>query len=406
MTKPQCIPKRKLYLSQTYSSTVIPRRTRVYNRLLSLLGFIFETPCSERNRDRYLIAYDNFSAGYHFSTDFHLCLCQDFSQHMTNLDSDDIQVHYQHAFRRIHQNVENHFSIGQTIPVRKYGVQYHNARVVDQDCALIKVCFFERKSQPEMWIHCQSSIIQSSFLSSLSQLLISSTFPVNNSTDDNSAIHSDASCSHKRSRHLNNENEGMHRKARVAKETVKDTIHSQSNTFFSKESSHLFFLSIDINSRFDLICFKDKRQSYYFNCLFMFQVENDYVIVPIPNGYSSKNHLPLLYLHVHLLAVMKHRHHHVLTCSMHIILLFFYPSFVSSIVYHIQRINVATSVLNTQKKSIILIRSISIHFSFHFNVDGRLSMVNHGVIERLVDVFCIHQKISNDICIKLNRNCR
>jgi hypothetical protein len=157
---PECIPKRQLYLSRTILSLSIPRQTRVYHRSLSLLGFILEMPCSTTNHDRYLVIYDNFTAYYHLSTDFHLCLCQDFSRHVFNMDYIDIRTHYQYAFQTCQTSLVRNLQVGSIIRVKKFGTQYHNARIIEQDCSIIKICFYERKSQPEMWLHCQSSIIE------------------------------------------------------------------------------------------------------------------------------------------------------------------------------------------------------------------------------------------------------
>lgn len=204
-----CAPIERLYFSQLFTSNFIPRRSRIYNRYLSLLGFILEIPCPKRNRDRYLIIYDDFSAQYHSSKDFHLCICQDMSRHMSLIDSEDLQVHYQHAFRRVNQIIENHFALGDIIRVRKFGSQHHNARVIEHDQALIKICFFERKSQLEMWIHCQSSMIEQSFSSFSIHRTISS-FSSLSSNDTNSQnvstnVDSDLSRLRKRARHVNTE---------------------------------------------------------------------------------------------------------------------------------------------------------------------------------------------------------
>ena len=78
MSTSEYITKRQVYMSGLCSSLDVPIRTRVLNRSLSLLGFVFETPCQMKNQNRYLVLYDNFTAYYHSHSEFHLCLCQDF----------------------------------------------------------------------------------------------------------------------------------------------------------------------------------------------------------------------------------------------------------------------------------------------------------------------------------------
>jgi hypothetical protein len=163
MSSTECITKRQLYISKPYPLIDIPVRTRIYHRSSSLPGFILETPCSLKNFNRYLIIYDDFAAYYHLQTDFHLCLCQDFQRHMSNIDYTDLRSHYQHAFHGPNtSNKSKTFTLGTIIRVRKFGSQFHNARIIDKDCSIIKICFFERKSQAEMWIHSNSSIIDQS----------------------------------------------------------------------------------------------------------------------------------------------------------------------------------------------------------------------------------------------------
>lgn len=120
---------------------------------------MLEKPCLEQNLNRYLVIYDNYTAYYHSEIDFHLCLCQDFHRHLLNMDSFELQSHYQHTFRNPSLSRKPNWTIGTIIRVRKFGTQYHNARVIAKDCSIIKICFFERKSQTEMWIHSNSPII-------------------------------------------------------------------------------------------------------------------------------------------------------------------------------------------------------------------------------------------------------
>lgn len=138
----------------------IPLRTRVLDRSRSLLGFIYEIPCLQTNNNRYLVLYDNYTASYHSHSQLHLCLCQDFRRHLSNLDGRDLRTHYQHAFQHLNQSIQDKYALNSIIRVKKFGSQYHNVRVIDIDYLLMKICFFQRKSQTEMWIHSNSSIIE------------------------------------------------------------------------------------------------------------------------------------------------------------------------------------------------------------------------------------------------------
>ncbi|UJR36082.1 hypothetical protein I4U23_028818 [Adineta vaga] len=170
-SSPECAPKRHLYINNTNPILSIPSRARIYSRCSSLLGFIYEKPCSMKNANRYLVLYDNFTASYQLSTTFHLCLCQDFDKHLLNIDYSDLQTYYRNAFRYRHLSKQLNFSIGMIIRVKKFDGQYHNARIIEKDYSLIKICFYERKSQTQIWIHCNASIIDDSQELSLSKKL-------------------------------------------------------------------------------------------------------------------------------------------------------------------------------------------------------------------------------------------
>lgn len=157
----ECIPKRHLYVNKFDSSVTLPIRTRIYHHASSQLGFILEQPCSIKNQNRYLIVFDNHAAAYHSTVDFHLCLCQEYSRHLLNIEFADLKIYYQQLFDNLNRFDLPNWYIGQIIRVRKFGSQYHNARIIDKDNSIIKICFFERKSQTEMWIYSNSSIIQS-----------------------------------------------------------------------------------------------------------------------------------------------------------------------------------------------------------------------------------------------------
>ena len=147
-------------MNQPCPSMNIPFRTRVLDRRTSLLGFIYETPCPQTNNDRYLVLYDDYTAHYHTHSQLHLCLCQDFRRHLSNLDCKDLRAYYQQAFQPRNGLFQSKYSLNSIIRVRKYGSQYHNVRVIDIDHSILKICFFERKAQTEIWIHCNSSMIE------------------------------------------------------------------------------------------------------------------------------------------------------------------------------------------------------------------------------------------------------
>lgn len=156
---PQCLPKRQLYLSQFDRNCFIPIRTRIYHPSSALLGFTFERPSSINNR--YLILFDDYTAAYCSQNDFHLCLCQNFQRHLSNLDYQELRSYYEHVFQPSTRSKSSHWPIGTIIRVRKFGTQHHNARIIDRDCSILKICFFERKSQTEIWIYSNSSMIDS-----------------------------------------------------------------------------------------------------------------------------------------------------------------------------------------------------------------------------------------------------
>ena len=173
---PECLPKRQLYLRKSHSICLIPIRTRIYQQSSSLLGFVFERP-SIANHSRYLILFDDYTAAYDHQTDFHLCLCQNFPKHLSNIDYSQLRTYYQYVFEQSSRSNSTNWPIGTIVRVRKFGTQYHNARIIDRDCSIMKICFFERKSQAEMWIHSNSSMIDPTVHVPLAQ-----TFPLSSST--------------------------------------------------------------------------------------------------------------------------------------------------------------------------------------------------------------------------------
>ena len=129
---------------------------------------------------------------------------------MSNIDYRELYLHYQHAFQNSNGSQQLNLSIGTIIRVRKFGRQYHNACVIDRDYSIIKIRFFERKSQQEIWIHSDSSIIESTRELSLSKKFQISSSSSSSSKFDNDTVRKDHNLSRLRKRKINanNINEG------------------------------------------------------------------------------------------------------------------------------------------------------------------------------------------------------
>ena len=212
MSNHECITKRQVYMNEPCSFQNIPVRTRVFHRSSSLLGFIYERPCPMKNKNRYLVLYDNFTACYQTHSDLHLCLCQDYRRHLLNIDYKELRTHYQHVFQNLNHSIQTKYNLGNIIRVKKFGSQYHNVRVVDIDCSIIKICFFERKSNKEMWIYSDSMIIeQSQEIIQSTTLTLPSPPPSEPPTPTEESInsYSDLSRLRKRKSNGNDMNKGM-----------------------------------------------------------------------------------------------------------------------------------------------------------------------------------------------------
>lgn len=210
MLSSECLPKRQLYLSKSDRICPIPIRTRIYHQSSSLLGFISERPSSIDNQNRYLILFDNYTAAYHSQINFHLCLCQNFQRHLSNFDYQELRSYYEHVFQPSARSKSSHWPIGTIIRVRKFGTQYHNARIIDRDCSIMKICFFERKSQTEVWIYSNSPMIDSMVNIPLSNTIrLSSSSTTLNSMEDIIISDGDFSRLRKRKNNVNNRSEGI-----------------------------------------------------------------------------------------------------------------------------------------------------------------------------------------------------
>jgi hypothetical protein len=127
------------------------------------LGFIYEIP-SIRNHFRHLILFDDGTAGYTMTNDrIHLCLCQDFEQNSRSIESKIIAENIQELFLNKNLN-KKQFQIHNYIRVKKFDDKYHNAQIIDMDCSIIKVKFYERQAQTEIWMHQQSIFVDDSIM--------------------------------------------------------------------------------------------------------------------------------------------------------------------------------------------------------------------------------------------------
>lgn len=140
----------------------IGRQSRVMFRSSSkqkfLLGFIEETPSID-NHLRHLIVFDDGTAMYSSTEDqLHLCLCQDFEQNVRSIECQSQQENLQGTF--FYQPVhERTFRLHQYVRVKKFDHQYHNAQIIAIDNSLVKVKFYQRQAQTEVWMHHRSPLI-------------------------------------------------------------------------------------------------------------------------------------------------------------------------------------------------------------------------------------------------------
>jgi hypothetical protein len=161
-----------VFIDEPCTSIDIPIRTRIWDAFKSLLGFIAQRPCFETNDNRYLVLYDDFSASYPTDACLHLCLCQDFHRHLLNFEYQPLRSYYTDLLDG-HPSTKssNHYRIGDVIRVKKFGGQFHNARILERDQQLLYICFYQRQSPKRMWIYMNSSIIEQETPSVLSMAL-------------------------------------------------------------------------------------------------------------------------------------------------------------------------------------------------------------------------------------------
>jgi hypothetical protein len=131
------------------------------------LGFISELP-SMYNHLRHLILFDDGTAAYTKIDDHvHLCLGQDFEQNRRSIESELIRQSFEELLvnnDKRNRNIKR-FQINNHVRVKKFDDKYHNAQITDIDCSLIKIKFYERQAQTEIWIHQQSILIEAAIMS-------------------------------------------------------------------------------------------------------------------------------------------------------------------------------------------------------------------------------------------------
>ncbi|CAF0786002.1 unnamed protein product [Rotaria sordida] len=170
------IPKRHLYLSIpcNIQRTHIPRQSRImYISTTSSssssttkkfsLGFICEVS-SIHNHLRHLILFDDGTAKYTMENDLiYLCLCQDFERNSRSIESKLMRQNFEKLLSNKCLNKQK-FHIHNYVRVKKFDDKYHNARIIDVDCSIIKLKFYERQAQTEIWMHQHSLLIDDTII--------------------------------------------------------------------------------------------------------------------------------------------------------------------------------------------------------------------------------------------------
>ncbi|CAF1044890.1 unnamed protein product [Adineta ricciae] len=158
------IPKRHLYLStpSAIEHVSIPRQYRIMCATKSekkfSLGFIGESP-SMVNNLRHLILFDDGTATYTTADDrIHLCLCQDFQRNSRSIELKFVQKDLEEIL--FHDNVNKKpYGLYHYVRVKKFDGNYHNAQITKIDCSIMKLKFYERQAQTEIWMHRRSILI-------------------------------------------------------------------------------------------------------------------------------------------------------------------------------------------------------------------------------------------------------
>ncbi|UJR36083.1 hypothetical protein I4U23_028819 [Adineta vaga] len=164
------IPKRHLYLSIhcNIEHVSMPHQCRVmYTSFMKTkfsLGFIDESP-SIYNHSRHLILLDDGTAVYTTNNDrIHLCLCQDFERNSRSIESKSIRKDLEEIL--FHQKLnKKRYQLHDYVRVKKFDENYHHAQIIEIDCSIMKLKFYERQAQTEIWMHQQSILIDDIIMS-------------------------------------------------------------------------------------------------------------------------------------------------------------------------------------------------------------------------------------------------
>ena len=90
----------------------------------------------------------------------HLCLSQDFHENVRSIELSSARDSIEAKFND--ELIEkNAYQVNQYLRVKKFGEKYHNVQIIEIDCSLLKLKFYQRQAQTEIWIHCQSILIES-----------------------------------------------------------------------------------------------------------------------------------------------------------------------------------------------------------------------------------------------------
>jgi hypothetical protein len=94
----------------------------------------------------------------------YLCLCQDFEQNSRFIESKLIRENFNELLFKQNSS-RKEYQIHNYVRVKKFDDKYHNAQIIDIDCSIIKLKFYERQAQTEIWMHQQSSLITDTIMS-------------------------------------------------------------------------------------------------------------------------------------------------------------------------------------------------------------------------------------------------
>ena len=116
------------------------------------------------NHLRHLILFDDGTAIYTSVHDhIHLSLLQDFQQNCGAIESKCVRNNFE-EFLILNRRNRNHLHVNTHVRVKKFDHNYHNARITAVDCSIVKLMFYERQAQTEIWMHQRSPLIEDTYL--------------------------------------------------------------------------------------------------------------------------------------------------------------------------------------------------------------------------------------------------